>query len=432
MVVTYYVGLKLNSFSFTFSSKLNKISNKRLRNGNRKYQGRHELDNSQVNTDASGMTLMQMNDDCLVEIFKYLDFADLSIVSTVCKRLQELSFRTFKSVWKKKRFALHNCTTKYKLDSLRLLSQFGNVLQKVDIRFGGNRNEEFLNNIIDKCSNLTEVRFFHRSPQKPDKFLNKKNIFRLNEKFPNLKVLEFSSDAENIVDSECIEQTFSNLEHLGIFFDAFSYENLRNFINLNPQVKRLPLKHGESIHITRDLIEFIDRKLPHLEELDILIEKDYTTNDTQQLFLTNLKRLHIEDHSNEGLTFLSGLSSENVEDMRVGLFHWNDTLTDRICKFKEVKRLHLLCACDVIDGDSLIKLSESLPKLSKIFLTASSTLSLNIKDVAQFVKKSKQLTEFFLFVCSWNLNEIKENIDLTQWKVTLGKKKKLRIRKFRK
>lgn len=381
----------------------------------------------------SQMTLMETNNDCLVEIFRHLCFEDLLSVSEVCKRFQQLSVITFKCVWKNKEITLRNWTTKEELDSIRILHQFGSLLQRVHIQFGDTGNEDFFNAIVDNCSlNLIEVRFSqHRSCWKIDKFLNKGNIFRFNEKFSNLRKLEFGYQAAHLVDQECIEQTFSSLEHLDVSFIEF--KNLRNFIRLNPQMKSLPLTHSEDIPITRDLMEFIHDSLPELIELHLLIiGNDHANSDLQPVVLKNIKRLRIDAFSTNGLSFLSYISMEKVEDIKIEFLRWNDEEIDAICKFKEVEQLTLLSCIANVDGDSLRKLSTNLPKLSKLTLKVNDypldDKRLNINDVVHFVEESKQLTEFVLLNCYWNLNYISGRLDPAQWIVTRPQKA-LEIRK---
>lgn len=115
---------------------------------------------------------------------------------------------------------------------------------------------------------------------------------------------------QNLVEPECIEQTFS-LEGLIIRYRPFNYENLRNFVKLNPQVKRLSLIYDTDVHITGDLMQFIDQKLLHLEELILLISGEFTI-DNQPLVLKNVKILQIYDYSMNRFR-LSYLSNEKVE-----------------------------------------------------------------------------------------------------------------------
>lgn len=127
------------------------------------------------------MSLLEMNDDCLIEIFRRSSLEDLGIVWEICKRFQLLAVRAFTSAWKDVTITLRNFTAKDKLHALRILRQFGNKLQKVNIEFCIDGNEDFLNFIIDKCGlNLTEVKFSHyESDGRLDKFLNKKKHFSI-------------------------------------------------------------------------------------------------------------------------------------------------------------------------------------------------------------------------------------------------------------
>lgn len=406
------------------------------------------------------MTLMDINDDCLIEILRCLSVEDLLSVSEVSKRFGELSVAAFKSVSKKK-VTLSNLTVKQKLVSLKTLCRFGSSIQRVKIEYGNHRNEEFFHAIIDKGNvNLIEVTFSHQKPNgkeynvlhvwrsvrkiflewffgvlwprsaeqcSSDKFLNKENIARLNKKFRNLRILRFECGLNKFVDSECIEQALPSLEHL-IFYMPQNEQRFRNFIKSNPQVKSLPILLDSEVPITSDLMEFFDENLPQLEQLFLIIEENYTNTDSQRLFLKNLKRIVIVDKINESLPLLSQLSNERMEFMIIFFSNLHDEAIDRIFKFKELKILAL--HGDNINFENLMKFSENLPKLSQIFLNINNSIELRIEDVVRFIQESKQLKAFFLTDCSFNLNDIKEKLDLAEWRVNLrGKELKISNKK---
>lgn len=381
------------------------------------YENQFE-DGEQLSTEVSRMKLIDLNDDCLMHIFRYLRSEDLANVSEVCKSFQPLALTTFKSLWKDRHVFLSNISTKDKLHSTRILRNFGSSLKKVNIDFGGDRtNNKFFDVIMIKCLDLIEVEFSGFAVEIFTKVLTMRNIVRFNRKFTNLKRIRFGVLSNKLVNAECIHQTFPKLEHLSIQH-PFNDLNLKKFLTLNPQLKSLELDY-DFHSITRQLIGFIDDKLPHLEQLVLRDMGDRRVNNYQPKFLNNLRRLHICATVNG--KFLPGLaiSNKKVEELIIEADTCNNNLIDLICQYKEVKKLAFYCRLNTIRDDDLIKLSETLPKLSEVELRGYKKAFLPIQNISKFVQVSQQLTKFVLKPFTLDLLDgIKQNLHPPQWNVT--------------
>lgn len=392
---------------------------KRFSDGEEQHQQEHQVDNSPLDADISGIDLMEMDNNSLIELFQQLTLLDLLMVSEVCKMFQELACRAFSANWKDAEFTLRNVTVNDRLGSLRFLRQFGSVVRKLNIEFGDDRNEEFFYIILYKCLNLTEIKFSHRitDAEVQKRFLNKENFSQLNAKFQNLKIIHFDTSSAKLVNPNCIEQSFSNLEYCYYSsLNLFNDQHLRNFINCNRQVKNILLKHEGNNQITRNLMKFIDRKLFRVEELELTFNEYHRMVEYEPVFLKKIKRVIITDMTPWCLTGLYYLSNTNVEEAFFFFRCWDDTVIHLICTLKQLKSLKLLCFDMCLSGGSLRMLSKKLPNLTNIVLTIGDrTDCLDIGDIVQFVKKSKQLKEFKAQLYVWDLDQIKENFDPREW-----------------
>ncbi len=103
-------------------------------------------------TNEVSTSLLDLNDDCLLKIFRILSLADVSRVAEVCHTFRDLATETFKYEWKNKTIRLSNKTKETKVESTAILRNFGTQIQKVQIVFDQHVNDTFFNLIIDKCS----------------------------------------------------------------------------------------------------------------------------------------------------------------------------------------------------------------------------------------------------------------------------------------
>lgn len=326
-------------------------------------------DSQLIKPDSSPILLMDLNDHCLIEIFQYASLQSLCNVAEVCKRFQQLAITAFKSKWKNRVVNLHSLSDwKARSDALRILHHFGDLLDKVDVK---TNEKKFFDIILERCGpNLIEVKF--SSVHFCGRILNRENI----AKFINLRSLRFGYDICDAIDPACIEQNFSHLEHFAMHYLPCPYfKNLKEFIILNPQLRRLGLAPDQSqFSFSRDVMHFIDQNLPQLEELEITvldIVDGYEEIDSaivyESIFFKNLKRLIFEHclQTDYWLRYLS-ISNENVEEMHFNVNHskgWNNFI-DTIGKhYKQVKKLKFNF---LLDDEELTKLSENMPKLAVV------------------------------------------------------------------
>lgn len=284
-------------------------------------------------------TIENLNDNCLIEIFKDLSLDDLINVSVSSARFKVSSCIVFK-----KNFAKNVIVDpdKNRLRSVVLLKTFGHLIDGLTVIYKEdyNRFNQELDQAIIKYSaeSVTEIEFI-----KSDKFLFNNQIvrplakvtkvtfircvvgrciFEFNKWFPNAHSLELlESTIVSTSDAMCIEQPFPKLTHLAIINPKqhceyqttnanivllqplFTNGNTEMAIHLNPQIKSLKLKHNHiqdefrvhatrfGIEITPAFLHYISDKLPLLTELELLMDTSIGNTTQEVVHFENLEGL---------------------------------------------------------------------------------------------------------------------------------------------
>lgn len=378
---------------------------------------------AQHNTDLP-MSLIDLNVDCILKIFRFLSLADVVLVSEVCQLFQDLAIQTFKSEWKTKIIRLSNESKCSKLESTAILRNFGSQLQKVLIVFHKHRNDTFFNMIIDKCSSqLTQVVFSSTCVNvEPEKILNKNNMLRFNAKFVNLTSLRFGNNTDDLTEPKCIEQPFPALQELSLFGYPFKNRNIQHFVKSNLQIKSLSALHCNNVTDAKKLIRFIDQQLPFLEMLGLWIHGYADEIGHQPRFLKSLKRLHIHNYGNAANLQHLSISGESVEEMELELGSCDDIYIDFVCQYKNLSKLRIgLYPDSLFDCKFLRKLSTHLPKLSVIEI-GGFCKNFNHTDIAHFVNGLKKLLKFTIRGVQSadifdDLSKIQKKLHSAQWNV---------------
>lgn len=379
-----------------------------------------ELPNGQLNAPSSQTKITDLNADCLLKIFRYLDVENMAIASDACQRFRESASEAFKYEWKGKTVWLSNQTREHRLESTAILRNFGSQLQKIHIVFGETRNLEFLNMIIEKCSRseLTEV-------DVSGQILSKANVCRLKNKFTNLRSLGFeitTRQTDDSVELECIEQHFSNLDQLRLFGNPLKNLNVQQIMSLNPQVKSLSLLYRNHVENATNLLEWIDQYVPQLEQLELHGMSGSVDNiGYQPKFLKNLKRLKFFDFGCAMNMRHLSISNEKVEELELEEGTCDEHVVDFICQYKEVKKLAIRYVDYQLDYKHLLKLGKHLPKLTELEISSSCS-NLNHQAIIDLVLGSKQLVKLVIQDIKRkdvlaDLMDLKGKLDPSKWSV---------------
>lgn len=381
----------------------------------------------QSNVQLSQTTVLDLNSDCLLKIFRYFKVEEMAIASDACRRFRDVACEAFKYEWKTKKISLSDADQDSRIASMAILRNFGHQLQKIYIHFDGNWNEHIFEMVIEKCSSqqLTEVYVSH-------KIIERDNIDRFKNKFINLTGLGLEN-TQNDID---LYEQFPTLEKLTLFGKPFENEHVVQFISLHPQVKNLHLEYIKRLDSLRNLLESVDQHLPQLEQLELAwMPGDAEDTDYQPKFFKNLKRLKFYNFGNEHLMHCLSISNEKVEQLEFKFGAYDSDVADFICRYKEVKKLSIHDIDYPVDYKDLLKLNDHLPKLAE-FEISSQRRNINHQAIVQFVLGSKQLVTLSIedFELE-NILEVKKDLqrklDITKWSVDCNLSiNELKIRKL--
>lgn len=102
-------------------------------------------------------TLLSLNDDCFLEIFKQLELKDLCAISNVCLRLRGLAQTDFSSKYKDKVFTLRESDDEIVADCLR---NFGSQIQSLQLKRLKFRPSYVLHLVSKYCDSLIRLELY--------------------------------------------------------------------------------------------------------------------------------------------------------------------------------------------------------------------------------------------------------------------------------
>lgn len=327
-----------------------------------------------LSEEATSTGILNLADDCLAEVFTYLDESDLLNVIQANSRFKFATERVFKRKYCRNQVVVSNYhgtrLIVYKLKhSISVLEHFGHLISKLCIRFKLEKIESLLEAVVANCGeNLCELEFYHLGIRrtKPsitfDYGLQRMRIFlnKLNTRFTNLQHLKFNycntssicPYSDSIIQSIPTLSTFAVVET--IYKQFLSEKNLKIFVALNGQLESLSLlvevkgldRTEGSWRINERFIRYLDRSLPMLKCLEInrvsTLEIPESVNYPVRFNnLTNLTFGSFLEFQSADCGFLSFLS-EAVEVLKLSTFEYNivDFLKS-VTQFKKLKVLAL-------------------------------------------------------------------------------------------
>ncbi|XP_031629973.1 uncharacterized protein LOC116345067 [Contarinia nasturtii] len=302
-------------------SNIEKMSNKRVQHRNEQHPKRRRINNEDTTNNDNKMRLINLNIDCLENIFKYLEFHDLLSLANANKKLKPAIDLTFSQNYGKLRFKIADLevfTPRDEYDdplyffpdgkisilnmiiSLRSLRCFGHLItdfgvhydhgsifyDEVDISESAKRQKE-MNRYIHKylsTESVTKLKFG---------VISKKDFKMITAKktFPKVKTIKLSSDEnvelkefvrlfpmltnlkvypEHLISPGCIIPQFPQLTRLEI---KMNYEKVRRsgknsiatFLRMNPQIQSLDI----SFNVDGFILKAIGQQLKQLNSLRI-------------------------------------------------------------------------------------------------------------------------------------------------------------------
>lgn len=335
-------------------------------------------------------SLMQLNDDCLLEILNYLDNEGLCQLNDVCTRMRSIAQQTFRKRYKEKVFKLWKydewavyqvlCQSTFR----RVLCKFGHLITSL-FGFKWSFSQEHNRAINKYCTNLTDLKLLNSNIDCCD--VSKVLFERL--KRLDVRSCEFNGNASMLFTNcpklewlniswsfhtNIIATKFPNLQELK--FTPLSrqrFEGFQQFLSQNPQLQRLTTRITED---TRYL-PAIGELATNLEQLEITCYHSLQISDYLPISqLTKLKKLHVYEPTLSGTNTVAPLMSaflkENMalEHLHIDLYKIDSDAIKTITKFKALKILELF-KIDRLADNLVVSLANGLPLLTKLHLQFS-------------------------------------------------------------
>lgn len=198
------------------------------------------------------LNIVNLNDDCLEAIFMNLTLKDLFHVIVTHTCFLTACRRIFVHKFKHKELTLSAFQTTY-FEYPMVLSLLGDIVTCLRITYHRSAEYKYIdhqlhNTIIRYCSDTLTVATFNHI----------QSTMHINQQFQSLRKLHFNQGCVGqtmsnfnkwfpkltnlqlffckTINKQCIEETFPNLKHFTVAHHNFTFNNLRTFLDLNPQL----------------------------------------------------------------------------------------------------------------------------------------------------------------------------------------------------
>lgn len=387
------------------------------------------------------MKLLDLNEDCLLIIFKNLQLTDLIALAETNEHLYRLTVIAFKQKFNKKQIKLYgpytrNATNNAIIDTdsvilsnlptiHKILCYYGHVISNLDIEYRPDSQVQALTKIINAIAFDSLIEFhvsggfygFFKHLKKP---FNRLEILSLSgtfdyvgnsahnfsELFPSVRRLSFN-DMQVFKNPNGINGFYSELEHVefeicddkdnGCFDEAI----IKNFIKCNSQIRSLKLRF-----VTRKLLKFIAENLKNLENLKLSAYR----SDNE-----NVGEIHFDNLLNFGMTFSAVSMPSNIHFKKLKEFHtdahpkrcsrWMEFVEncDTLTKFSATGR--------TLSNSEIDRLAEAHLHVNELTLLFG--IGVNDDTLVKFIENCQQLTKvcFVKFLSSTPM--VQDDIDAT-------------------
>lgn len=384
-------------------------------------QSKHCIENQIVKVTAADpwnqpdQILNLLNDDCLLAIFAYLSFIDLTIVSQVCVRFNQQAKESFKQQFKS--LDLLN-TTLFRDQIETLIQNFGQFIcsLKVNMLKLDLEEDEFISLICKYCyPNLKELWLTSfdwnkvvtsQTLRSLEKLVLSENQFNRATKltFAGSEIKELQIEGCSFKFGDWINQRFEKLKEAHFTFNSFfTSQMLNNFIILNPTLTKLIIanhiglmsKASESVHC-------IGQHLHHLQELEFREYIQPPPRENIHDCVRNIQSLSQLQHLRI-LKFyfmfvpiaplVESLATNQVpiEHLKLELGTIDSNVIKNITRMKQINVLNLRFISGLFRG-FMLKLAKGLPQLQELHLEEVDGSSFIIDELIEMLPYANQLS----------------------------------------
>lgn len=327
-----------------------------------------------------GTRLTDLNDDCLISIFRHLRLRDLNAVSATCKRFRAIAINhVYRYQPSLQHFDIGRLVRRYGVEDARCyLQQFGQLIQHIDFDNGIFLDlpnfictEEIFTLIVEWCM------IGLKSLQTRKLYLDSKTISYTSSIFSNLTKLE----TDNHLNLDAILPKCAKLTELYLWITenpneipyslAYNFPGLKTLVItvldekqiqqaqwlLKSKVKLFLNNHLNLTRLTLELpydFDFIDiGQLKHLEELCLRIKQRFHHDSSQLEPLNNLSKLRkvemrFKDRSIYSKFLKQSASSQTLEHLKLIWFEWDEEFVDGLSRFQNLRSLRLYGAVNLL------------------------------------------------------------------------------------
>lgn len=373
-----------------------------------------------------------LNQEQLVNIFKWLDFPDLLNVANTTKKLREAAAAIYSDKYSDLVVSYSedasNSQVELKTDTievkeartcLKVFRGFGSLIKTVQLNFDGvkqRRCQLISQKLNEYCAEtLVHLSWFHcpaDAMHESSKKFEKLQILRMkhgylgeqmsqfNHFFPALVQLDL--DQIEVTNRKCIENTIPTLALLKVNIEPrkkldFQKSNVKAALKVNPQLKGLALGSG----CQPTLLKYINMMLAHLQILEIHnpCKQFFDSDEQEKVCFNEVRTVSLTIADSKDLFKNIPFKFPRLRKFTLNACaHHRDEWIDFVVGHPTLVKLHLLNFhwFRVINSEQLMKIV-SLTML-KYFVLDWRLLSKNI--LLRFLKRCKSLNELRVTVKS--------------------------------
>lgn len=369
-------------------------------------------ENPMQKTETKDGTLLTLNDDCLLHLFRFIPLVDLGSVKNTCRRLSELADHTFQ-LYGNKSLTIRRRSM---VADLWTLKHFGKLINALSLEglykpycswpdvlsMIGLFSNEQLNSI---CFRLNY-----------DKSLSENSVKCLENIVKNVQRIEFDS----CNDQTLIESLLNHCENLSEVHIQCDEMNLScvPWCSKNGNIKSVTLKDLEN----DDLLEEMCEKLVHLESFafNISVMTDKLNHLCRLDHLKTLKIEYYDDSSDAAVSsLLRNLAEKNIlEYLSIMSGNVIEATAHAICAFSKLKELEFECT-STFDHNTIHIFSEKLDSLEKLSFVDCEDVT--FEDITKIVMNKLNLKKLIITGC--------ESVDVIErtYYMRLRKRRNLQI-----
>lgn len=369
---------------------------------------------------AGQFTVLDLNDDCLREVFEFLDENALSAVADVCVRFRQNAIDMARL--KVKHLELKQPTSVYDYSKLRNFGAFitsihmigsahkkpmtkrqKRIAQHVSRYCVGKSIKLKLNNVALSSEVALAMRPLLTNTQLLEFFdchqedVILKHLATWSPELRELKYWTCNSEEEKRTSFNGLHHHFPKMESISLRgTKGVENRDFVEFLKKNPQLKQVNVSHCNKLtaNIYRSMAEFT----PTIEQIDFKSGSGTNRNNVEPFGrLQNLKSLTLVVDGNHAELAIRKIAASNIpleslDVSRFDAFYNTKVLFDEISKLKKLQTLRLRRVSD-LDASHFIRMFEQLEELTDVHLCVID-LTMEARDLLRMVRSATKLQRF--------------------------------------